>query len=109
MTIDAQHVERVIRAYFRACNDADAAGITACLTPDAVQFNYPPGEPMRGGATIAALFAAIVQEEGRRWTGDRIVVDAEKAEAAIEYSRFKTGDATVARGPSGSSWTRTAA
>ena len=47
---------------------------------------------------MAAHFAAIVEREGRRWTVDRVLVDGEKAEAAIEFSRFKTGDATVVRG-----------
>jgi methyltransferase len=95
---ESRRLEQVIRAYFQACNAADASGIAACLTSDAVQYNYPPGKPMRGGTTIAALFKAIVDEQGRRWTVDRVVVDAEKAEAAIEYSRFKTGDDTVVRG-----------
>lgn len=53
---------------------------------------------MRGGAVIAARFQAIVEEQGRRWTVDRILEDATQAEAAIDYSRFKTGDDTVVRG-----------
>lgn len=35
--VEAQQLARVIHAYFRACNAADAAGIAACLTADAVQ------------------------------------------------------------------------
>jgi hypothetical protein len=95
---DAPALERVVRAYFAACNAADAAGIAACLTPDAVQYGYAPSEPMRGGATLSSRFKAIVDAEGRRWTLDRIVVDPATAEAVVQYSRFRTGDATVVRG-----------
>ena len=96
--VDADHLEHVVRAYFAACNAGDADGIAACLVPDAVQYGYAPNQPMRGAAVLASRFKAIVDAEQRRWTVDRIVVDAAKAEAVIQYSRFRTGDATVVRG-----------
>lgn len=96
--IEPRRLEQVIRDYFQACNEANAERIAACLTPNAVQYNYPPAQPMRGGQTIAQLFKAVVDEQGRRWTVYRVIVDAERAEAAIEYTRFKTVDDTVVRG-----------
>jgi ketosteroid isomerase-like protein len=96
--VNATQLEGVVRAYFAACNAADAAGIAACLTPDAVQYGYAPSQPMRGAALVSSRFKAIVEAEGRRWTVDRIVSDATRAEAVIQYSRFRTGDATVVRG-----------
>jgi hypothetical protein len=43
--VDATQLEGVVRAYFAACNAADAAAIAACLTPDAVQYGYAPSQP----------------------------------------------------------------
>jgi hypothetical protein len=39
----AKRMEQVIRAYIEACNNADAAAISACFRPDAV--HYAPGVP----------------------------------------------------------------
>jgi len=40
----AQRIEEAIRAYFVACNAADAAAMIACFTPDAVHY-FPAGSP----------------------------------------------------------------
>ena len=96
--VNTNQLESVVRAYFAACNAADAAAIAACLTPDAVQYGYAPSEPMQGAAVVSSRFKAIVDAEGRRWTVDRIVTDPANSEAVIQYSRFRTGDATVVRG-----------
>ena len=91
----AQRIERVIRTYIQACNDADAKAVAACFCPDAV--HYGPAVKWSGAATIGANFAKRVQELGHCWTVDQLLVDVERCEAALEWTRFDR-NARVVRG-----------
>jgi ketosteroid isomerase-like protein len=53
----AEHMEQVVRNYFRACKNADAKGVAACFCPDAV--HYFPGRARLVGAE--AIGWAIVR------------------------------------------------
>ena len=52
--LPAQRIEEVIRAYIKACNDADAAGIAACFHLDAVHY-FPHMAKWSGASTIGAI------------------------------------------------------
>jgi ketosteroid isomerase-like protein len=87
----AAGLEATIREYFDGCNEADAKKMMACFTADAVHY-FPAGAPQgtfSGAAAIAAGWVAAVRKFGSIWTVDRIVVDAEKREAVIEWTHFK--------------------
>jgi hypothetical protein len=57
----AKHTEHIIRAYTRACNDADTNAIAACVGRKAV--HYSPSSPKWvGAATIGHHFATRVRE-----------------------------------------------
>jgi uncharacterized protein (TIGR02246 family) len=87
----AQRMEQVIRTYIQACNDGDAEAIAACFCPDAVQ--YGPSIPKWSGAvTIGANFAKMVQEVGRSWTVDQLLVDTDRCGAALEWTAFNRED-----------------
>ena len=98
--LGAAAMEAVMRRYYDGCNEADEAKIVACFTPDAVHY-FPPGMyegPFRGAATIAARWRRAVETLGSWWTIDALLIDEQKAEAAIEWSHWKTRRDTVLRG-----------
>lgn len=78
-------MEALIRKYFDGCNEADAEKMVSCFEPDAVHY-FPP---WRGARLIADKWVAAVANIGSRWTIDRIVCDARRFEAAIEWSHFQ--------------------
>ena len=61
--LPAQRIEQVIRAYIKACNDADAAGIAACFHPDAVHY-FPTSAKWSGAFTIGANIVRRVHQRG---------------------------------------------
>jgi methyltransferase len=83
----AQRVEQVIRAYIKACNDADAAGIAACFHPDAVHY-FPHQAKWSGASTIGSNFARRVHERGLYWTIDQVIVDGSRSSATLEWTQF---------------------
>jgi hypothetical protein len=90
-------MEQVIRTYIQACNDADAEAIAACFCPDAVQ--YGPSIPKWSGAlTIGANFAKMVQELGRSWTVDQLLVDTDRCGATLEWTAFNREHTRILRG-----------
>jgi len=98
--LTAAQMESVIRTYYDGCNEAVAEKMIACFTPDAVHY-FPPGMydgPFRGAAKIAERWQAAVANLGSYWTIDALVIDERKAEAAIEWTHFKTKQGTVLRG-----------
>ncbi|MCY4361686.1 MAG: nuclear transport factor 2 family protein [Gammaproteobacteria bacterium] len=98
--LSSARMEAVMREYYDGCNEADREKITGCFTPDAVHY-FPPGMyegPFRGAAKIAGRWCAAVEKGGSYWTIDALLIDADKAEAVIEWSHFKTGQGTVLRG-----------
>lgn len=96
----AKRMEETIRTYFDGCNEADAAKMTACFTPDAVHY-FPPGMyggAWRGAETIAANWVNFVATKGSAWTIDRLVAVPESYQAVIEWTHYKTAENTILRG-----------
>jgi SnoaL-like domain len=96
----APAMERLIRRYFDACNDADIDAIAACFTEDAVHY-FPPGMyggPFRGARTIAQRWCDAVNTLGSYWTVDRLVIVPGSWEAVMEWSHFKTKRGQMLRG-----------
>ena len=54
---NAECMERVIRRYIQACNDADAAAISACFSPEAVHYYPSPLHKISGATDIGCFFA----------------------------------------------------
>ncbi|MEX2148592.1 MAG: nuclear transport factor 2 family protein [Steroidobacteraceae bacterium] len=98
--VSAAGLETTIRAYFDACNAADAAAIASCFEPDGVHY-FPAGAPQgtfAGAGAIGAGWVKAVASLGSIWTVDRIVVDATKLEAVIEWTHFKPKQGVYLRG-----------
>jgi hypothetical protein len=89
--ITASGLEATIRTYFDGCNEADPQKIMACMESDAVHY-FPAGAPQGtffGARAIADGWVKAVQTLGSIWTIDRVLVDATKLEAVIEWTHFK--------------------
>jgi len=98
--VTAAGLEATIREYFDACNEADAAKISACFEPDGVHY-FPAGAPQgtfAGAQAIAAGWVKAVASLGSIWTIDRIIVDAPRLEAVIEWTHFKPKQGLHLRG-----------
>lgn len=96
----AAGLEATIRRYFDGCNEADAAKITGCMEPEAVHY-FPAGAPQgtfRGARAIADGWLRAVANLGSIWTIDRVVVDAARLEAVIEWTHFKPKQGIYLRG-----------
>jgi ketosteroid isomerase-like protein len=96
----AAGLEATIREYFDACNAADADRISACFEPDGVHY-FPAGAPQGtfvGAKAIAAGWVNAVRNLGSVWTIDRIIVDAPRLEAVIEWTHFKPKQGLHLRG-----------
>lgn len=59
----SEQMEQVIRNYFRACKDADAKGVAACFSPDAVHY-FPGRARLVGVEVIGNAIARFVQATG---------------------------------------------
>ena len=98
--LNAVHMEALMREYYDGCNEANREKIMRCFTPDAIHY-FPPGMyegPFRSSEKIAERWREAVEKFGSYWTIDALLIDAEKAEAVIEWTHFKTGQGTVLRG-----------
>jgi hypothetical protein len=96
----AAGLEATIRTYFDGCNEADAHKITSCMEPDAVHY-FPAGAPQGtfvGAQAIAAGWQKAVAALGSIWTIDRVIVDAARLEAVIEWTHFKPRQGVYLRG-----------
>ena len=96
----AAGLEATIREYFDGCNEADAGKMMDCLEPDCVHY-LPAGAPQgtfRGARAIADGWCRAVRDLGSIWTIDRILVDAGKLEAVIEWTHFKPKKGVYLRG-----------
>ena len=99
-TDKARRMESVMRTYFEGCNEADVRKIVSCFTPDAVHY-FPPDMydgPWRGAEKIAQGWQAAVAKLGSYWTIDRMIVDPDTDQAAMEWTHFKTKQGVVLRG-----------
>ena len=98
--VTAVGLEATIREYFDGCNEADANKIIGCMEPDAVHY-FPAGAPQgtfKGARAIAEGWRVAVQNLGSIWTIDRVIVDAAKREAVIEWTHFKPKQGMYLRG-----------
>ncbi|MCW5771789.1 MAG: nuclear transport factor 2 family protein [Rhodospirillaceae bacterium] len=98
--VTAQQLESLLRAYFDACNAGDAKTIAACFTRDAVHY-FPANErygPWRSGKEIAEGWAAVQKHGKTQWTIDRLMVNCARAEAAVEWTQFRSKNGKRLRG-----------
>jgi ketosteroid isomerase-like protein len=96
----ATDLERTIRTYFEGCNEANIAKMTSCMEPDAVHY-FPAGAPQGtfvSAQAIAAGWVRAVATLGSIWTIDRMIVDAARLEAVIEWTHFKPRQGIHLRG-----------
>lgn len=96
----AAGLEATIREYFDGCNEANIEKMMACWAPDGVHY-FPAGAPQGpfiGARAIAEGWVAAVQKLGSVWTIDRVLVDAGRLEAVIEWTHFKPNQGTYLRG-----------
>lgn len=87
----AADMEATIREYFDGCNEASSEKMTGCMVDEAVHY-FPQGSPQGtffGAQVIADGWINAVNKFGSIWTVDRVVADAEKLEAVIEWTHFK--------------------
>lgn len=98
--VSAQQLEVTIRTYFDGCNEADADKMVGCMEPEAVHY-FPDGAPQGtfvGARAIADGWIDAVARLGSVWTIDRMLVDAAKLEAVIEWTHFKPVPGIYLRG-----------
>ena len=96
----AAGLEATIREYFDACNEADAEKISACFEPEGVHY-FPGGAPQgtfKGARAIAEGWVKAVATLGSVWTIDRLIVDAARLEAVLEWTHFKPKQGVYLRG-----------
>ncbi len=93
-----ERMERVIRTYIQACNDADPKAIAACLQPEAVHC-FPPGRTKwLGAVTIGDNFAKAVREHGFHWSVDQLLSDVHRYAAVMEWTRINRPCDRLVRG-----------
>jgi hypothetical protein len=85
--IVATAIEQAVKAYIRACNDGDAEAIASCFCSGAVHY-FPTVSKWSGASTIGANFSKRVRELGHFWTVDKVLVDADRRAAALEWTQF---------------------
>jgi ketosteroid isomerase-like protein len=93
-------MERQARLFYEACNQGSAPKLRACLAEDAVHY-FPAGAPQgifRGRDSIIEAWQSAIRTHDSRWTLDRLLVDADVGEVAIEWSHFKPVAGGCARG-----------
>lgn len=98
--LSSEHMHATIRRYYDGCNEADAAKMIGCFTPDAVHY-FPPGTksaPWRGAQTIANKWVWCVDNLGSRWTLDRVLCQPDTDEAVVEWTHWRTKDGSYLRG-----------
>lgn len=96
----AAGLEATIREYFDGCNEASEEKIMGCMEDHAVHY-FPAGAPQgtfSGARAIARGWVNAVQKLGSIWTIDRVIVDAAKREAVIEWTHFKPNVGVYLRG-----------
>jgi hypothetical protein len=98
--LTTESMTTLIRAYFDACNEADADKIASCFVPDGIPY-LPPGMyggPFRTAQGIAERWVAAVENFGSVWTIDQILAEPSTGRAVIEWTHFKIYEETVLRG-----------
>jgi len=98
--VTAASLEKMMRTYFDGCNEANAEKIKACMEPNAVHY-FPAGAPQGtfvGAEAIAQGWCRAVQTLGSIWTVDRLLIDAARLEAVMEWTHFKPKQVIHLRG-----------
>jgi ketosteroid isomerase-like protein len=98
--VTSSSLEATIRRYFDGCNRADIDMMTATMAPNAVHY-FPAGAPQgpfRSAREIAEGWVNAVARLGSRWTIESVLVDAERREAVIEWTHWKTKAGIYLRG-----------
>ncbi|MBX3028978.1 MAG: nuclear transport factor 2 family protein [Chloroflexi bacterium] len=93
-------LERLVHAYYDACNRGDVGAIAACFTPDARHY-FPAGAPQGTFGSAEAIgrgWADVVGRLDSRWTIDHLVIDVEAREVAIEWTHWKPEQEGYLRG-----------
>jgi hypothetical protein len=85
----AQRMAHIIRKYIQACNDADAAAIAACFSPEAVHYYPSPFHKISGAADIGRFFATRVPELGVFFTVDQLFTDVDRRAVVLEWTMFR--------------------
>lgn len=96
----AAGLEATIREYFDGCNEANIEKMMRCWTEDGIHY-FPDGAPQgtfAGARKIAEGWVAAVNKLGSIWTIDRVIVDAPRLEAVIEWTHFKPKQGVYLRG-----------
>jgi methyltransferase len=93
----AQRIEHAIRTYVKALNDAYAEGISACFCKDAVHY-FPAAPKISGATALGVHYASLVREREICWTVDQMLVDVNRCEAALEWTRFDHNGPRYLRG-----------
>jgi hypothetical protein len=96
----AASLEATIREYFDGCNEANIEKMMGCFAKDANHY-FPAGAPQGtffGARKIAEGWVSAVKNLGSIWTIDRVLVDADKLEAVIEWTHFKPKAGVYLRG-----------
>jgi hypothetical protein len=96
----AAGLEATIREYFDGCNEADAGKIMGCFEQDGVHY-FPAGASQgtfKSARAIADGWLTAVRNLGSIWTIDRIIVDASRLEAVLEWTHFKPKQGVYLRG-----------
>jgi ketosteroid isomerase-like protein len=84
-------MERLVRRFYEGCNEGSGPKLRSCLAEDAVHY-FPAGaaqDIFRGREAIIAAWQSAIRTQDSRWTLDRVLVDEELAEVAIEWTHFK--------------------
>lgn len=98
--VTAASLEATIRRYFDGCNESSVEKITGCMEPDAIHY-FPAGAPQGpfiGAKAIADGWVTAVSKLGSIWTVDRVIADAKRLEAVIEWTHFKPKQGVFLRG-----------
>jgi len=96
----AAGLEATIREYFDGCNEASVSKQMGCMEEHAVHY-FPAGAPQgtfSGARAIAEGWVKAVENLGSMWAIDKVIVDAPRLEAVIEWTHFKTKVGVYLRG-----------
>jgi hypothetical protein len=93
----AQKIEQMVSAYFEACRKHDTSAIAACFAPGGVHY-FPHLAPLVEGEAIGVAIVQDLRHRGGQYFVDRIVADAGRYTAAVEWSRTFNRPDRILRG-----------